>query len=60
MEAETYKTLRDEIAMVALAAYFQCDPTDVWKNVEGDRVKLCQKAYNWADAMLEARDQKQS
>jgi hypothetical protein len=44
----TYKTLRDEFAMVALAALMQ--------NYRGDTDGIYAAAYRIADAMLAARE----
>ena len=54
------KTLRDEFAMVALRGAFMCDPTDFWKgsgkiDSPSERQAIVQRAYLWAESMMEAR-----
>ncbi len=57
MEHEgTYKTLRDEIAIAALAAIIGRGDLDAQMDV----FPYCQDAYTIADAMLEAREGVQS
>lgn len=48
----TYKTLRDEIAIAALAAIISRGDLDTEMNV----MPYCQDAYTIADAMLKARE----
>ena len=54
MEAtETYKTLRDEIAIEAFKSLLTV-PLD--KVPGATRAQVCRAAYQWADAMLKARE----
>ncbi len=48
MEEETYKTLRDEIAIEAMKVMMSMNLYDP--------AKTAKKAYQWADAMLKARE----
>jgi len=50
-EGATYKTLRDEIAISAMAAIIIRGDLDTEMNV----LPYCKDAYTIADAMLEAR-----
>ena len=50
----TFKTLRDEIAIAAMQSALVNKAAAFW--YQGDLEKTCQVAYEWADAMLAARD----
>jgi hypothetical protein len=52
-EGATYKTLRDEIAMLVLQSLLRV-PKDYFDNPTMPQV--CNVAYMWADSMLAARD----
>jgi hypothetical protein len=54
-EGATYKTLRDEIAMMALRALWNASNGTPWRKTQVGIDDACKKAYQWADAMLEAR-----
>jgi hypothetical protein len=54
-EGATYKTLRDEIAIAALAAIISRGDMDT----EMDVSPYCRDAYTIANAMLEAREGRQ-
>ncbi len=47
----TYKTLRDEIAIAAMAAMLAGFPMGTEQ-----AALMARKAYRWADAMLKARE----
>lgn len=49
-------TLRDQFAMVALEGGFKCDPTNFYYTEHKDRIAMAAKAYDWADAIFEARN----
>jgi hypothetical protein len=51
----TYKTLRDEIAIATLQGTFVGNPDFWWADVPWS-LEICQKAYQWADSMLKARE----
>ena len=53
--AVTYKTLRDEFAMVALHELCSTAPGAAWRKKDALK-KAAEKAYEWANAMLKARE----
>ena len=54
-KTETYKTLRDEIAIAAMAVMLRNDPALVTTRLEGMK-DLAWNAYLMADAMIAARE----